>query len=473
MRVHVLLAASFLLSSCVARADVLSPVGSPWPMFRGNLQRTGRSSQVGPTGVTAARWVFQGSDSIDCAPSIGGDGTVYVGDHSGNLYAIRDGKQLWSYNVGGVIGWSSPTVGPDSVVYVGDWWKGTLYAVAPGGMYRWSFAFPSQIDSPATLGPDGLVYLAAFDGQLYALKPSQDAASLVWSFPVSDTGSEIISAPAFSLDGRTLYIGNRNWQLLALDVATHTELWAADLDAEVDATPAVGENGCIYVGTMGGSLYCLTPNGDIKWQFSATAQEGWQAPIKASPALGADGSVYFATQTGRLYRLAGDTGKLMWVWRSETGEAINSSPLVDANGAAFFGSDDGYVYAIGPDGKLMWQFDACHSTGNWVRSAPAMGADGTLYIATTNGKTYAFGGVVAPARAYGDLNGDGRVTVADVTLLLGYLFAGRTLTADQLKLADVAPPSRSGAPAGDGVVDIGDAVRILRRAAGLDGDPWP
>jgi len=74
---------------------------------------------------------------------------------------------------------------------------------------------------------------------------------------------------------------------------------------------------------------------------------------------------------------------------------------------------------------------------------------------------------------YGDVNGDGAVTVADALLALRAAVGLATLTDAQRAAADVAPPSGLGKPAGDGRVDVLDAVRILRRAIGLDMTQWP
>ncbi len=63
----------------------------------------------------------------------------------------------------------------------------------------------------------------------------------------------------------------------------------------------------------------------------------------------------------------------------------------------------------------------------------------------------------------GDLNGDGVVDVADVSLAQRFALGLTTPTGAQLTHADVAP---AGAP--DGVVDSADVSRIRRKALGLE-----
>lgn len=74
----------------------------------------------------------------------------------------------------------------------------------------------------------------------------------------------------------------------------------------------------------------------------------------------------------------------------------------------------------------------------------------------------------------GDLNGDGRVNVSDVTIALRIAVGLQTAAPTQIAVGDVAPkPGTEGRPFGDGAIDVKDVTRILRRAVGLEPDPWP
>lgn len=82
-------------------------------------------------------------------------------------------------------------------------------------------------------------------------------------------------------------------------------------------------------------------------------------------------------------------------------------------------------------------------------------------------------GEIQVQAAPGDLDADGRITVLDAGLCLRIALnlAGNT-DAATLKRADVAP-ANPGGTAGDGRVNISDVLRVLRRALGLEPDPWP
>ena len=54
------------------------------------------------------------------SPAIGADGTVYVGSHDSNLYALNpDGTEKWSFTAGKAVS-SSPAIGADGTIYVGS-----------------------------------------------------------------------------------------------------------------------------------------------------------------------------------------------------------------------------------------------------------------------------------------------------------------------------------------------------------------
>ncbi|MGQ9699192.1 MAG: hypothetical protein ACUVRO_14505, partial [Armatimonadota bacterium] len=72
---------------------------------------------------------------------------------------------------------------------------------------------------------------------------------------------------------------------------------------------------------------------------------------------------------------------------------------------------------------------------------------------------------------YGDITGDGSVTLADASAAARIAVKAQEATAEQLRAGDVAPkPGRgpkAGEAFGDGVINILDVSRILRAAVGL------
>jgi hypothetical protein len=56
--------------------------------------------------------------------------------------------------------------------------------------------------------------------------------------------------------------------------------------------------------------------------------------------------------------------------------------------------------------------------------------------------------------------------MSDAYALLQYLLGKQTLTAAQIIAADVGPLGANGQPQGDGVLDFGDLITMLRRING-------
>lgn len=81
---------------------------------------------------------------------------------------------------------------------------------------------------------------------------------------------------------------------LLLSVSVPIASWAANGDLKwtfqtyhpVDSSPAVGDDGTIYVGSQG-FCYAINPDGTMKWAFSTHGGAG-----VSSPAIGPDGTLY-------------------------------------------------------------------------------------------------------------------------------------------------------------------------------------
>jgi len=79
-------------------------------------------------------------------------------------------------------------------------------------------------------------------------------------------------------------------------------------------------------------------------------------------------------------------------------------------------------------------------------------------------------GILTGARAAtpGDLNGDGTLTVADVTFALQVATGLQEATPDRLAVADVTPnPGMDGRAIGDGKINVADVILLLQVVVGL------
>ncbi|MGA1844836.1 MAG: PQQ-binding-like beta-propeller repeat protein [bacterium] len=201
------------------------------------------------------KWRYQtGSISANSSlsyPVIGADGMVYI-HNAETLYAVDSNGDLnWSYETGFDAWKTAPTIGADGTIYVGGtidemwaclWYSSSctyrhqqkLFALRSDGILKWEFMIkeyydttgsgwtptsqlisPDQSDwiksrfSPAVaIGADGMIYMGDNEGYVYAI--DQDG-TLMWSYETSDA---IVSSPAISSDG-TLYITSTDGSIYA------------------------------------------------------------------------------------------------------------------------------------------------------------------------------------------------------------------------------------------------------------------
>lgn len=168
-----MLVAVVMLGTDAALLDMVS-VGesSPseqgdWWMFGHDRQHTRRSPFVGAQ-TNNLKWTFDTLGNVESSAAIGADGTVYVGSHDFNLYAINpDGTLKWAYLTGDKVD-SSPAIGYDGTIYVGSRDK-KVYAINLNGTLRWTYTTGDMVFSSPVIGLDGTVYVASWDKKLYAI----------------------------------------------------------------------------------------------------------------------------------------------------------------------------------------------------------------------------------------------------------------------------------------------------------------
>lgn len=372
--------------------EVTAPqIADDWWMFGHDSKHSRRSRFVGPA-TNLLKWSFAAGFDFTSSPAIGKDGTVYIGNTDGKLYAVSsDGTLKWTYVTTAGIQFSSPAIGGDGAVYVGDM-AGKVYAINSDGSLKWSYTSDAggYIYSSPAIGGDGTVYVgisAVLFGELCAINPD---GTLKWSYSTNSYGY-IFSSPAIGEDG-TVYVGSGtdfSGRLWAINPDGSLKWsYAADLYCYFLSSPAIGADGTVYVGNVDCKLRAINPDGTLKWSFAT------QGPVTSSPAIGQDGTVYVGSDDGRLYAINPD-GTLKWSYAT-LGRISYSSPAVGGDGTVYVGNASNQFYAINPEGTLKWLYSApALYSWNVMYSSPAIGADGTVYMGSmeiyTGGKLYAFG----------------------------------------------------------------------------------
>jgi len=344
-------------------------------MFRGDARRRHRSSFRGPESAPKVHFKVDTGGPIAAMPAIFPNGDVVVASLSGRLLRLSpEGAVLWKAELGERI-YSSPLITDDLIVLGSDADVVTALS-AKTGKTRWSLRVDGDGDTGGALGPNRLILIAA-GKVLYALRPS---GSIAWRFMMK---KKVYASPAVAEDG-TVYVGSQDDFLYAISPQGRL-LWKRDLGADIDCAAAIGESGTIYVGTDGGQVVALDAKGSIRWRASVSGF------VRGGLTVTRDGAVLASTYGPgpRVIALDGKTGVERWSFRIQgTGAAefgIHGAPLEDAAGALYFGAQDDRIYALDATGKLRWSFD----TGGDVDAPLAIGPGGSLYAGSYDGHVYA------------------------------------------------------------------------------------
>ncbi len=238
------------------------------------------------------------------------------------------------------------------------------------GGIKWKYSTEWSLDTSPVLDNNHTIYIVSLD-DLLAISTN---GTEKWRWSHSALGS---SSPALADDG-TIYVGTNIAKSSTLDCLENRKLFAINPDGSVKwafqgnaaiNTPTIGADGTIYVTTFSenATFYAINPDGTEKWQYTADFF------TSSTPAIDTNGIIYFPSNT--VLHAFYPNGSL--IWKTQLGAFIGS-PCVGDDGTIYISDDSGYLNAIDPNGTIKWR-----QSVEWGSfKAPCIGPDGTVYFAS-------------------------------------------------------------------------------------------
>ncbi|MEO0004794.1 MAG: PQQ-binding-like beta-propeller repeat protein [candidate division WOR-3 bacterium] len=295
----------------------------------------------------ARRWEFidVDEDEFAIAPTIGEDGTIYVGTEGGRFYALNpSGTIKWQKTFSAGIITPAALGGGTIFLQTED---DSVFAIdAVTGERKWGFYAGGGIQAPV-IGPDGTVFVSQED-TLFALDPG--SGGVKWRYGMKGT---VTVSPAIDVTRGALYVVDEDGWFVSLNLTDGSLNWETNVGS-TPSFPVIGGDGTIYL-TVVSALLALDPqNGGVKWDFIPPLQ----SEDLSMPAVSSEGIIYFLVissgttgEVDSLYAVNSD-GSRRWATGLRLGSPGDfiSAPKIDNSGLIYIGDGTSAFCIVGKGG---------------------------------------------------------------------------------------------------------------------------
>jgi outer membrane protein assembly factor BamB len=368
------------------------------------------------------------------SPMLGLDGTIYAFGYAGYVFCLdMTGNAKWvyfNYDPGET---STPTIGPDGTVYMGSYYlSGGIQAINPNGTYKWNY--PGRYESPMVSPSNALIYTQSDKLYCLTMNNTQSYPSQAWTFNI---GSVQDYPPSPSLYNGVIYLASQDGSLYAIG-PNRLKKWSFATGGPILSSASIDGAGNAYVGSSDGCVYAISASGGLMWKVSTGA------PVYSSPAIGSDNTIYVTSSNGKLYAIGPITLSGKVTLQSYTGD-VTKVPMTVAlrnQGSTValethtvnLGTDGSYSCSISTPSLASGSFTVLAKASHWLAQSVPLSTD-------TEGN-----GLASFMLLNGDINGDNFVEDQDYSLL-GVAWHSSTGDVNYNPLADLN---------GDGVVEDQD-----------------
>lgn len=329
----------------------------------------------------------QGAAVANSWPGITVDGeTAYVA-YNQAVYALdltRDGQQTETFpansddrSLRGALFYHPPVLLDDGYLLAGSY-NNKLYEIDTRDGDASEFYADARNRWIATpLRTDNRIFAPNANGAVYAFDLSGD---LVWEF---ETDAAIWATPV--MNGSRVYIVSQDHTMYALNAATGEPVWNLDLGAASVNSPALDQNGVLYIGTFGSQLLAIdSDTGRILWD---TDTQGW---VWGSPVLGADGILYLTDLEANLYAIDTADGTILWSKQVDADTGITGSALL-YNEALFVVTNSGVIASYNLEGERLWKEEfASEDSPVEFHGTPVAAGDDLILVPSIGTETAVF-----------------------------------------------------------------------------------
>lgn len=374
-------------------ATALSPQGPVWTCAGGDPARTGLfpgrvKLQPKPARTLPTRGAVQAAVVFDDR------GRVFVADMAGRMRCFdADGPPRWTRSLDGAVS-ATPAVDPAQGRVFAGTHVGSVYALAAGdGAVLWQRSLPTPSDPRITadllyLPRTRQVVVSSWGGRFHALDADTGRTLQDWDAGLYPSAGAAADAEEtlFCLRvtrGAGVALVQRRASGEETELHREPEGPRGAARTPVTATPVVD--------TARGRVWFVANDGRTAALLLWTAAGGlvgrWplECGVQASPALGPDGAVWVADLAGRVHRFTVEAPQAGC--RYDTGaEYLLAAPVCEGAGRCLVGDPLGRLHQIEPDGRAHVLFEATRA----FQAAPSFDPAGNLYLPGTDRRVYVF-----------------------------------------------------------------------------------